>query len=264
MKLFNEWLAENDSPDKNEKIVADLVKWGESLEGVNEVTISKYSGGQVSMFFKTNYGVWCMNLEAARKKKGVDDFTFSQTYSTDYSNLKWYMSWPNEYNRYNHRANVKQASPKTFKTVLIEALKVYEVFDKTVEFSELLDKKVEKWKKARLDFKTNADFSIQMALSNGEIAYAHGESTNLGISKWVVLWKDKDGTRHRESLDLLTGDFYFKLLKAIDPNNEKVEDILDILKDKPADNVWETIKSGDWNSVAHQLRGSLTGKKYNI
>ncbi len=159
---FSEWLVENESSDKNQKIAEDIEKWGKSLSGANEVSISKFYGNQITIYFKTNYGCWMLSLEAAHKKKGIDSYSFNQTYSKDENNLKWYMSWPSAYNRYNHRSDKKLISIKTFKTIFEKVMTIYEIFDKAVEFSELLNKDVEQWKNGRCTFKTNSDFRIYL------------------------------------------------------------------------------------------------------
>jgi hypothetical protein len=65
------------------------------------------------------------------------------------------------------------------------------------------------------------------------------------------------------------GEVYYYAFLGAKPkldlkNTDLIEEILEILKDKPVEKVWEVIKSGDWEKIGNDLRGLRTGKKFGL
>jgi hypothetical protein len=156
---------------------------------------------------------------------------------------------------------------------------ISEVFGRAYELLKLLgvDEKTLEDYTAQYGGKNQKDLFISISLPKGTL-YAPGKNTPnyearfQNEKEWADYQKGTSGSFSEYTVtefDPTKGELYFYTFLGAKPkldqkNVELIEDILETLKDKPVEKVWETIKSGDWEKIANDTRGSRTGKKFGI
>jgi len=273
---FKEWRNMNESvtPEQKNKVFDEVEKW--SKDSGFDVT-SNLEGG---WFMVRLMGTWTLSLEASTKKSGQDSM-HRQTYSRDYDNLKWYIEYPAVFSQYNSRGNKKPGNLKSFKALIEKFQKVYENFEYAEKFIEILgvDKKISGGRNGTVKFEGNdlKTLGVYYAIGGawGDLHYKFDKyKTKDFIYECRFIKDTKNDVRMftTERFDPEKGEiFYYAALAAkykmeMDGNEDTdmIVEILEILKDKPREEVWKMIEKGDWESIAYRFRGKLSGKKFGL
>lgn len=261
---FEEWRNVNESvtPEQKNKVFDEAEKWAKGL-GL-DVT-SNLEGG---WFMVHLMGTWTLSLEASTAKKGQDSM-YRQTYTRDYDNLKWYIEYPASFNQYNARGNKKPGNLKSFKALIEKFQKIYENLLYVEKFLETLgvERKIER-QTTRFEGKNLKDLGVTWNISGDGIDGSIGYDEKLG---YFSRYKMSSNAYGRHSFNPEKGEiFYFGALAAKNKIEESgndfemIDSILEILKDRPREEVWKMIEKGDWKSLADRFRGKLSGKKFGL
>jgi len=237
--------------EQRDKAISKVEEWAKK-EGYKINKSSIYHDQTAYIIVHTPTGAWSLNLEAATKKSGQDSM-YRQTYTRDSSNLKWYIQYPGRTNSYNYRSNTKPGSPKTF----IEIIEAFKEPSRLImmysEFLELIDD--------------------EYKFSDNNIHYSGKNLKALGISFMKLTFNREKGYYFNNMIvDPEKGEFLLQALNSFESSHDKkeakngkiVREILEILKDKPLDNVWDEIKNGNWKELANKYRGTIQGKNFGI
>ena len=272
IKKFTDWTTVNESVDtaQRDKIFKEAEKWADSIGLKYRHNNGMFGEGFFMVF--TPFGTWHLKLEAAVKKSGQDSM-YRETYSRDHSNLKWYIEYPKPFSQYNARANVKPGNLKTFKLQVEKFQKVYEKFTFLRNFLETLG--VEEEYKYRFHGNNLSDLGVSWSISTaGDIDFTV-EDKKTGAFSYSARYK-KDLTAsygwERDNFDPEKGEiFYYGALaarplieKAGKVNFDRILPILEVLKDKPVEEVWKLLEKGDWKFLEDKFKGRVTGKKYGL
>jgi hypothetical protein len=282
IKNFSEWKSVNEgvTVEQRDKIFAEAEKWANSLDSktdyITKVEISERTDGEGSFYVITRFGAWALELEASKRKAGEDSM-YRPTYVSG-ENLKWYVKYPARYSQYSPRANYKSGNLKTFKLQVERFQKVYENFILIEKFLKTLgvDREVDWWAPNGTVYFTGKDLKdlgmTWKIAPDGEINYKPD-------SYFSAYYIDSDQSNHhnknkweRSEFDVEKGEiFYFAALSAREViekagkiDSETAISILEVLKDKPREEVWKLVEKGDWKSLADRFRGQLSGKKYGL
>jgi hypothetical protein len=272
IRKFSEWVNESVTPEQKNKVFDEAEKWAKDL-GL-DVT-SNLEGG---WFMVRLMGTWTLSLEASTKKSGQDSM-HRQTYSRDYDNLKWYIEYPAVFSQYNSRGNKKPGNFKTFKTLIEKFQKIYENLLYVEKFLETLgvDKKISGGRNGTVRFEGNnlKELGLNYLIGGGELAYRFDKYTTKDFiydCRFVKATTNGVNMFTRESFNPEKGEiFYYAALAAKRPiesagkvDTDRIIEILEILKDRPREEVWKMIEKGDWKSLADRFRGKLSGTKFGL
>lgn len=275
IKLFEDWRSDNEKDPAVEKIVDQLETWAKSLD--LECNVSWY--GKAVTCGVRMMGYWTLAYEKS-KVKGGQDSMYRQTYETK-DNYKWSITFPGRTSQYNFRANTKSGNFKTFKALVEKFMGVKEKFEMVGNFLDLLDH--EKFGKLRdINFGENISYSgknLKDLYASLNIAYEGTLYTRLNYPTEATanFWRGRhltlDDAKMKTSSNIDSGDFdpetgalfYYALLasrsKEKPEYDEELLAALDVVKDKPVDEVWKLIKSGELKT---KYSGAVAGKKFKL
>lgn len=281
IKKYNDWLNEGVDPDAAvEKTTPQFEAWAKTL-GVKYET-DKSTWGKGVRYYVTipHMGMWILMLEEGRKSTGRQDSMYRPQYESS-GNYKWYIKYPCRYSQYSPRQGYLTGNLKSFKEVVEKLMGISEVFGRAYELLKLLgvDEKTLKDYTAQYGGKNQKDLFISISLPGGTL-YAPGKNTpnyearfRTPEKEWAAYQKGASGSVFSEytvtEFDPTKGELYYYAFLGAKPkldqkNVELIEDILETLKDKPVEKVWETIKSGDWEKISHDTRGLRTSKRFGL
>ena len=260
-QLFEEFTSTgNESLDK---IYQAIIKWAPTVGYVeiednrssdrpeNSWYFSKhYDGG--SFWFTTPYGMWHLDCES-KKTKGGQNSNYQETYNSNSEKKAWYIHFPVRSSSYNHRSNVKAGNFNSFKKIFEIAVLTNKVYDKALEFLSLFGDKdhqevnlkvyLEKWRKVDWDLKT---LNTSLRFKDGTMKYYNERK------EWECLQYIPDSNVHRTAkalIDINTGELYAHTFRMSGIDDEAIQTILDMLADRPIDEVWALIKDNNWQDL---------------
>jgi hypothetical protein len=268
-KLFEQFLTESVTPEQRDKIFADATKWAEGLK----LDYKKNDGfnGKGWFMVHTELGTWTLDLTGVTKKAGQNS-NYQETYSEDRTNLKWYITYPGRSNSYNYKSNTKAGNLKTFKSLIErfeEVKKTLELAEKFLEIVGINDRKLKDSVSFSGENLKNLTVSYRIC-GDGDLDYTVDK---YGTKDYVYQCRYKDNGRfERTTFDATKGELFYYTVLAGKPAIDKLEgydtdkmlEILELLKDKPVEEVWKLIEKGDWKDLEHQFRGKLSGKKFGL
>lgn len=264
IKKYNDWLNEGVDPDAAiEKTTPQFEAWAKSLNLEYETDIPGYVKGASYYVTIPIMGLWILKLEEGKRSTGRQDSMYRPQYESS-GNYKWYMKYPSRYSQYSPRQGYLPGNLKSFKAVVEKYVEVGKVFGKAHELYDLLNVNAEQMKKVSVTYagKNQKELYADLSLLDGNF-YSPNDKTPF--------YKARFRTLETRSIDFdpLKGEVYYYAFLGAKPklelkNADLIEEILELLKDKPVEKVWEVIKSGDWEKIGNDLRGSRTGKKFGL
>jgi hypothetical protein len=231
LKSYLQFINEGVSPETRDKIFAKAVQFAKEMGyGDVEPTINSYMS---YVFINTEIGTWGLELEQAAKKGSISNYSFSQEYSRDENNLKWYIKFPGRSSRYDHRSNKKAGSFNTLKKLMIDFKNAEDAFIIVRDFLNAFGKEID-LNKTNWGGKSLKALGVDLSLSfDGNLYYNYFKS--LDTRKFEARYKMEDGKFTRTFFDATTGELlYYALLasglteeaKAIESvKDQKLEDI---------------------------------------
>ena len=271
IKKYNDWLNEGVDPDAAiEKTTPQFEAWAKSLNLKYETDIPGYVKGARYYVTIPFMGLWILMIEEGRRSTGRQDSMYRPQYE-DSGNYKWYMKYPTRYSQYSPRQGYLPGNLKSFKAVVEKYVEVGKVFGKAHELYDLLNVTAEQMKNVSVTYtgKNQKELYADLSLLNGSFI-----SPTYKTPFYTARFR-----KHEKSellpgytvteFDPLKGEVYYYAFLGAKPklelkNADLIEEILELLKDKPVEKVWEVIKSGDWEKIGNDLRGSRTGKKFGL
>lgn len=231
LKSYLQFINEGVSPETRDKIFAKAVQWVKEMGyGDVEPNINSYSS---YLFIRTEIGLWSLELEAASKKGSISDYSFSQQYSRDDNNLKWYIKYPGGSSRYDHRSNKKAGNFNSLKKLIIDFKNAEDAFVIVRDFLAAFGKEIDIYKSTNWQGKNLKELGVTLNMGDGDLSYRYdkyGTKTRVFAARFRT-----DGQFQSEKFDATTGDLlYYALLasgmieqaKAIESaRNQKLEDI---------------------------------------
>lgn len=267
IKKYDDWLNEGVDPDVAiEKTTPQFEAWAKSLNLKYETDIPGYVKGARYYVTIPHMGLWILMLEEGRRSTGRQDSMYRPQYE-DSGNYKWYMKYPCRYSQYSPRQGYLTGNFKSFKEIIERVMVISEVFEKVYEFIKLLGVDEENLKNFSAEYngKNQKDLYVSIKLPLGNIFVQNVRNPDYKITTIPKI----AGSYSSSSLDANKGELYYYVflackLKLKLKKLDIIEDILEALKDKPVEKVWETIKSGDWEKIGNDTRGLRTSKRFGL
>jgi hypothetical protein len=268
LQNFNEFLNENITPEQIKKVENDAIKWANSRDIKTEIYVpSIRRSEELTIYFRTKYSRWGLSYEPTAKKY-VDPYSRShgQSYKTDDTNLKWYIILPVESSRYDYRSNKRSGNLASIKNLLNMYLDIEKTLIKVSDFLNLLGIE-HKIKITKYYIERNSIY-VTIDLSHGAQLEILKDTKQAGVS-WKL--RNKSGLGN---IDHEKGDIFYVLADMLydydtsDENTMLPINVLEILRDKSVEDVWNKIKNctseDKWKEVFHAIRGLSAGKKFNF
>ncbi len=259
---FNEWLNEGMDPTTTiEKTTPIFEEWAKKLGLAYESYIPNYGSLGANYYIKFPLmGVWTLILEKSQRSTGRQDSMYRPQYEKS-ENYKWYIKFPVRYSQYSPRNGYLAGNLKSFQALILKVMEVEEVFNKVKDFADLLG--FDKDMQPHFSGKNQKELSMAMRVGSGDI-YAPTEK----YPEYRVRY-ESENRYENVSFDHTKGEFYYYGFLLLKPkleleNLELIEEVLEVLKDKPVEKVWETIKSGDWDKIAKDTSGIRSGRKFGL
>jgi hypothetical protein len=266
IQKFDAWKAlnENVTPEQALKVFDEAEKWGRET-GI-EVSMDKehldspYANNYV--YAKNIFGLWRLDLEKSTKKAGQNS-NYQETYERG-TGKKWYITYPGNFNSYNHRSRTFAGNFKTFKSLVEEFLEVKKVYDKvSVLFESMgLGKIVTDHHQSE-----QGTFVIYIGGKNLKSLYT---AINGNTTQMMVLYSREEGWKginpekteiFHEALRYVKA--YYRKVSEIE-NLDECMSILESLKEVPTDEFLRDLETSGWKGIKDKYKGRIAAKKYDL
>jgi hypothetical protein len=271
IKKYNDWLSEAADPAVVvEKTTVQFEAWAKSLN--LDYRISEGWREEITYYVNIPYmGSWSLIFEEGKKNTGRQDSMYRPEYQNSGKN-KWYIKFPVSWSQYSPRNGYVSGNFKSFKAIIEKMLSYSSYFERIYSFFEILNIEkewIDKKFKASYSGKNLKTLYITLPLLSGDITFPDEERKHFEIRYQPEKLESEKKTWERKSFEINNGELYYYTFlgcksKLKLENLDLIEEILETLKDEPVEKVWEKIKTGDWEKIAHDNRGKMNSKKFGL